>query len=822
MATELATNAPEPGFVPSPHCENCPSKKMRKENIPHTFKSKLCVVTEGPSYNFGVTGELIAGPASKLFWGAVKHAQAQFPCEEKPPTFTITAALACRQGASVDISQTSIDCCNDRLMAEIYNSDCDYILTLGTAAFVAVTGRQKAGIGKIQGQIFDHEVAGRVRHVIPAYHPALLAHKPNELGNFIEAVYKAIAALNGVNVLKKPGPTTVEIAKTEFDILHYILSRRKDGTQYLDCDIETSDLAFKSSHVLCIGVTHKPGYGFVIPEELVHSAATQVLLSRPYFNYIWHNGKFDINFLNYNGHRARVDEDTILLHYLLNENSGTHGLELLAMQLLGAADYKQALKSTLEKPRDSYAKLEISLLHKYQAQDVDYGMQVFKILKAQVEADPQLRWAYKNILIPAQNFLSKVELKGLYTHLDKLKAVDISLQEQLVEVRAALQKLAEPYWDAETYVEAVGAKSTPAAFNPSSPKQVSWLVYAVLKCKPTVHKTLTKGVPDTGEATLLSIPNKPELVEKLLELRKLQKLHSTYVVSMLEKRDTAGRIHSTFSLYGTATGRLSSTDPNLQNIPRDKRIKTIFGAPPGRLLIECDYKSAELRALALYSNDPFLVKVFQEGKDLHDETALAMFGEGFTKNQRVQAKMINFGIMYGRGARTIAESCKISQHEAQDSIDRWLRRMPYAAEYLNSRRKLVKSGCVLFTQFGRKKRYPLITQQNLNACQNEACNFAIQSIASDFTLLTGIRIAPILAKMDAYIVNLVHDSLLVDLPDDRATAEKIFELVPMEMERTPTLYFKNLPFGFEADGSIGTNWGAFKESVAEWFDGENA
>jgi DNA polymerase-1 len=287
-------------------------------------------------------------------------------------------------------------------------------------------------------------------------------------------------------------------------------------------------------------------------------------------------------------------------------------------------------------------------------------------------------------------------------------------------------------------------------------------------------------------------------------------------VSLLDKRDTEGRIHSTYSLFGTTTGRLASKKPNLQNIPRDKTIKSLFGAPPGRLILECDYKSAELRALAMYSQDPFLIRVFQNNFDMHDETAAAMFGKDFTSEQRMQAKMINFGIMYGRGPKTIAESCKITIQEAQNSINKWLQRMPAAAAYLKSRRNAVRSGCVLTTPFGRKRRFPFVTKQMLNTYQNEACNFAIQSIASDFTLITGIRIQKQLREFDAYIVNLVHDSLVVELPADYDTAVHLFNWVPQQMSETPARWFK-LPFAFAADASIGTHWGRLYETVDEAF-----
>ena len=811
----------------APKCHECAvattSPRLRV-NLPKAITSKLCVVVENPSPSFDVTGELLSGPASKLFWYAWKQAQNKLDPSHVhiKKSFAIVSAIACKVNHSASITPQILACCHDRFVEQIEQTGCDYILTLGAGAYTAVNPAvgAKSHVAKIQGTVVPVMVGSKMRHVIPAYHPVLLMHSPTEFDNFCGAIEKAVKALYEMPMQQKPKPTVWRTFADEQDIEQFISSCRQSGKTTLCCDIETSSLTYNQGKILCFGVCNEPGIAFVVPQELIKSQAAKNLLDQDDFKYIWHNGKFDRNFLNHVGYRVRIDEDTILLHYLLNESAGTHGLELLAIQLLGANNYKAELKGNLDDPKDSYAKLPQDTLYQYQAQDVDYGFQVWEILRQRVDADRGLAWCYRNIMIPAQNFLSDVELRGFYTHIDKLEAVSELLEMQIEQASEALQQEVAPVWDSETYTTASGAKSTPEKFLPSSPKQVAWLLYTKMKLRPKIFKTQVNGVFDTGAATLESIEPKPEIVVKLLALRKLQKLYTTYVVSILQKRDEVGRIHSTYSLYGTATGRLASKKPNLQNIPRDGRIKTIFGAPKGRLLIECDYKSAELRALALYSNDPFLVRVFKEGLDMHDETALAMFGPGFTKNQRVQAKMINFGIMYGRGARTISESCNISIEEAQDSINRWLARMPQAAAYLKGRRDAVRSGCVLCTPFGRQRRFPLVSRATLNEFQNEACNFAIQSIASDFTLMTGIRCHPWLRSLDCHIVNLVHDSLLIELPDNKALASEIFYRMPREMAATARMYFPSLPFDFAADASIGRHWGELTSDFEAWLTGE--
>lgn len=815
--------------IPSATCDSCVLRDsgIRRclpptalKNVPRT---KVCIVVEGATENAFESGELL-NQRTGILWLGLQAAHKKLFKGVPFPQFAIISAVLCKLPngtAMTDIVQVK---CRARLIQEVIATECTHILAVGAAAVTALTGTAKFSISNIQGRTFKVRLDGsdKTHVLIPCYQPNLLHVKPLEYPNFMDALRLAVRAAQGETVFKQPGSTKWRLLDTPQKAIDYLHELQSIENGYVACDIETSNLSFTDSEMLCLGMCHAEAQAVVIPQEMLaaHVDVVAPLLSLPNIRYIWHNGKFDLGFLNTRGYQARIDDDTVLLHYALDENSGTHGLEKLSGRLLGASDYKHQLKTNLEEPGDSYAKLPKDVLHQYQAQDVDYTRQIFYILKEQVQEDPSLWWLYTNILVPAQNFLYGVETHGFYTHLEALQEANKKLAVQIDEAIDEIQEEVAPIWDVKQYGRDMNVVKLPTFFNPASPKQVAWLLYKKLKCVPQIvgakKRSESATLPDTSEKTLQSIEPKPRFVVLLLQLRRLKKLHSTYVVSLLDKRDTEGRIHSTYSLFGTTTGRLASKKPNLQNIPRDKTIKSLFGAPPGRLILECDYKSAELRALAMYSQDPFLIRVFQNNFDMHDETAAAMFGKDFTSEQRMQAKMINFGIMYGRGPKTIAESCKITIQEAQNSINKWLQRMPAAAAYLKSRRNAVRSGCVLTTPFGRKRRFPFVTKQMLNTYQNEACNFAIQSIASDFTLITGIRIQKQLREFDAYIVNLVHDSLVVELPADYDTAVHLFNWVPQQMSETPARWFK-LPFAFAADASIGTHWGRLYETVDEAF-----
>jgi len=295
---------------------------------------------------------------------------------------------------------------------------------------------------------------------------------------------------------------------------------------------------------------------------------------------------------------------------------------------------------------------------------------------------------------------------------------------------------------------------------------------------------------------------------------KTAKVISTYIQGVQARIDDDGRVHATYLIHGTVTGRLSSRNPNMQNIPRDKAVRNIFQAPPGKLLVEYDYSQGELRVLAGFSGDVFLKGVYMDGRDLHDEVSKALF-PGWRKDtpegqeQRIRAKFLNFGIAYGRGPKSIHEEFGMPMEEAQRMIRDWFRRAPEAAKYIDECRRAPQEGRLLKTPFGRRRRFTLVTRDNLVPIQNEAVNFAIQSTLSDLTLLSAIRMRSCLVnRWDAHIVNLVHDSILLECPD-YADIDGMSEYVKGVMESLPTtILHTDVPFVIDA--KVGTRWGDFK------------
>jgi DNA polymerase-1 len=377
-----------------------------------------------------------------------------------------------------------------------------------------------------------------------------------------------------------------------------------------------------------------------------------------------------------------------------------------------------------------------------------------------------------------------------------------------------MERTIEGVWDPEKYANDVGAAKVPEYFNPGSPKQVKWLLYHPHAFRLRVPKGFEVN---TAEPTLEALEKHP-FIDALLEYRGLLKQKSTYVESNLERvqRYPDRRLHSTYLIHGTVTGRLSSRDPNNQNWPRVAKIRDAVQAPPGRMLFEADYSQAELRGLALLSQDEFLMEVYRTGRDLHDEVAKDFFpgwefepDEFLKKEQRIRAKFVNFGIAYGRGEESIAKEFGISRQEARQYIERWFKRAHRAAAFLRHCRQTAASGGTLVTPFGRKRRFGLVTPENRHVVMNEASNFPIQSTASDLTIISAIRMDPYLEEYGAYVVNLVHDSILVEGPDDPELTPIICDIILRTMIETPTLTLgSNVPF--EADVKVGYKWGSLK------------
>lgn len=589
------------------------------------------------------------------------------------------------------------------------------------------------------------------------------------------------------------------------------------------CDIETRGVMWEGNELLAIGFATSANtcYAFydISPDDY---SKLEELLNLSFTNYIWHNGKFDCGRLKYMCNiDARVDEDTMLKHYCqVNERKGTHGLKELGQLYLQAP----AWDDELDKIKREYCKK-----HKVKLSEFTYDLIPTEILIPYMQRDciatyrlldkleemkrPGSDFIYSK-LIEASKAYMQVELNGLRIDMDYLYDLEYEMEKEGTVKARELQKVVDQVWDPIRYGEETGAKTRVGQeFLPTSPKQLKWMLKQLIGYEPpSTDALMLEELQRDIESGIIDNPLAGPFIDGVLDARKNVKFMKTYIQGFRDNICRDMRLRGTFNLHGTETGRLSSSNPNMQNIPRDKRIKNLIVSKPGYRLVQLDYSQAELRVLAALSGDPFMIKVYQDGKDLHDAVATDMFGPDFTKEQRVMAKTINFGIAYGRGAASIAEHFNKSMAEAQQIIEKWFKPMPLVKKYINGQRAKPRKGEPCTTIFGRERHF-CISDEEMYHIQNEYINTPIQSTASDLTMFSLIEITRILEenKWDAKIVSTVHDSIILEVKDDQKLIDKVASTCVKVMADVPAQYIGDRGVPFRADVETGYQWGKLEE-----------
>jgi len=681
------------------------------------------------------------------------------------------------------------------------------VVPLGNSAVKALLGRHDVKITQMRGIPIKHEELDL--WVLPTFHPAAIlrgAQKPSDmLGDLVKAVQ--IAREGTAETLAPRVKWRIISTAEDFqEVVDRMLTRRDE---IVAVDIETDGYNWTTDKILMIGFYDGDDFAYILPEKLLTKFEIKVQLKRLTQGKKWvgHNFKFDRLFMHEAGLPHTQYADTLLMHYTVDERRGTHGLKQLATDLLGAPDYESDIKQYLANPRtDSYRNIPQGALSRYLAHDVVYTYHLYhKLLSRMDEGQQRL---HKKLLLPASHFLMGVEHVGLKVDESYLEHLRVQLESAQREENSRVQTLAKQLgWSGEDYAAATSASKAPNELNPSSPRQLKWFLYNSLGLVPprgydknTRKETLDKLVIHVSK------PVVKEFLQAIRTHRKTKKLLSTYVAGLRKEIHLDGRVHPTYLLHGTVTGRLSSRGPNIQNIPRDATIRNLFVPSDGYVFVEADYAQAELRVLAHLSGDEKLKEIFREGRDLHTEATIALIGPDFTKEDRVKIKMVNFGVVYGRGASSIASQFEIPLQEAQELVDGWAKHYVQAWKYLEYQAQRALSGKVLVTPFGRRRRF-LLTRENRHMVQNEARNFAIQSTASDLTLISAMRLRNMFLGTKVRVVNLVHDSILLEVP--QGEEEEVAEIVPEVMKKTAEGLL-GLDFPFIADSKIGRAWGSME------------
>ncbi len=764
-------------------CDNCVYGGRKVFGVGNP-KAKIVVVGEAPGVLEISRGTPFTGPSGDLLLNALKKA---LPNSEKIlQDVYFTNALQCLPKKKKDQKKLMEACgsCSHRLFAELEEHDRDVIIALGNAALWTLTGDYKKKITRERGNRYDSPLAKY--GVVSALHPNHLLRGGGNPKQFQADIQYAVSLLDGVDVLAPPPEPKYTVVNNIWKYLELkeALYALEPGS-VVGSDIETSGFDHLDNRILCTGFCFEEGHVYVVETPFLDKS-----LFREELEFAWHNGKFDIKFLRANGcPKARVDHDTMLLSYAMNEQGGVHDLEQVASDWLGAPNYKDMLEEYLPNKQTSYEVIPKPVLHKYLAIDAQLTFLLQDKMYKKLAEDEKLVHLYHKVLIPGSEYLAQIEAHGI--------KVDP------IQVAKNSARMIEEANDCKNRLNALSIGIMGKEINPNSWQQIKELLYVNLQLGPKSFST--------DKTTLEKLPKHPA-VDLLLQYKLVNKALSTYVKPVLSNRSSDGRIHPSFLLHGTTTGRLACRSPNIQNVPRTGELREQYIPRDGCVFLEVDLSQAELRSLACLSRDTLMCEIYNSNtRNLHDEVAVERFGENFTKEQKMRAKALNFGIVYGRMAFSLAAEFEVPVREAQTWIDGWFTQFPGAHEFIERCRSAAAMGQTMSTVFGRKRRFDLVTRERLNNLQNEAANFPHQSIASDITMVTGSRlIQPLREKYNALIVNTVHDCLIVDIPNNEDQIYSAAKLIMDTMEKTPLEWgLDEVPFKAEAE--VGPRWGQLEE-----------
>lgn len=815
-----------------------PSHLKRCEGCPHGFAkmvgsrgdpdSPFVIVGESPGVQEIKEGAPFVGPSGKV----LEHALNSIDPSYRPYNPLMLNAIQCFPGTKTK-DQSNIEiathCCQKRLHDEIQKTPRRVILALGNPAVWSTTEQFGAKITQVRGRRYDTPRLSEHGTVV-SVHPAFLLRGGGSLRQFMADIdFAARLSAYGAKAHKRHVLPRLHVAETADHIKW--LTEQIGRQRYVAADIETGGydgFDLYRDRILCAGFCWDPNDVYMVPEELIHLLGP-VFTSNPRTRFIWHFGKFDIRFFHVRGIPARVDEDTGLLSYALDETKGIHDLEQLAGDILGFPDWKFMIKEYLTGKNRTYADIPAPVLHDYASRDISGTAQIFPIMRAWVASDPLLEKLYTKTLIPMSKYMARIEIKGMQPDLEQVKRMEERLGSR-----------ADKY---EKEFNQYAIESGFGALNPRSPKQVAAFLYDHLALR---DPRKPKRRPDsTDEDTLITLTKAVgsteyahPCVKALLAYREVQKGLSTYVQSIPKHISGDGRIHTSYLIHGTTTGRPASRNPNILNIPRDPNLRGQFVAAPGKLFIEIDVNQAELRVLAELSRDPELVYIYTTpgAPSIHKVTQTEMFGdpssyddtqwqlfmekfsaigdrERTLDEQNMRAKCVNFGIVYGRTAPSIAEEFKMPVDEAQEWINRWFKKYAVAREFILSCRAAPLKAQNLITPFGRKRRFQIVNRERLNDIQNQAANFPEQSIAVDCVTHCGMDVQEMAYhEYDAYIVNTVYDSLMFELPANQDKALELGARVLKRLGEIPKEWGLNL-IPFKGDIKLGTRWGAHSKEL---------
>ena len=618
------------------------------------------------------------------------------------------------------------------------------------------------------------------------------ANSESKLDDLVEAAADAPAIVKNYQLVLTESELTAWIEKI-------------NHADLVAVDTETTSLDYMRAQLVGISLSTAPGEAAYIPFAHDYMGAPEQLkpefvldslkpyLEDPALTKVGQNLKYDMSVLAQHGITLRgIAFDTMLESYVLDSVASRHDMDSLAFNYLNEETIKFADVAGKGAAQITFNQVPLEQAAPYAAEDADITLRLHQVLWPKVAGEAALKKVFEEIELPLVPVLSRIERTGALVD-------DTLLFQQSQELSERLAELETQAWDL------AGQQ-----FNLASPKQLGEILFEKLQI-PVLKKT-AKGAPSTKEEVLQELALDYPLPKVLLEHRGLAKLKSTYTDKLPTMiNPVTGRIHTSYHQAGTATGRLSSSDPNLQNIPvrtaEGRRVRQAFIAAPGSKLVAADYSQIELRIMAHLSQDPSLLAAFSAGQDIHRATAAEVFGvetDAVTSDQRRSAKAINFGLIYGMSAFGLARQLGIGRKQAAEYIELYFTRYPGVQNYMNNIRYSAAEKGYVETFFGRRLYLPEINSRNgmrRQAAERTAINAPMQGTAADIIKLAMISVQSWLesSALNSKIIMQVHDELVLEVPESELDVIK--QGLCERMENAAELLVPLV-----VDVGVGNNW----------------
>ena len=703
---------------------------------------------------------------------------------------------------------------------ELDTDDYDWLILVGAEAFKHFT--RKTSVTEYNGKIIDDKFLALIN-------PAIIKFKPEAKKNFEEAIESITKYISGELKLEKLDEDKCYGIQTKEKCLEFLQRAIESPRDYVALDSETSSLYPRDGYMLGFSMSYEPDHGCYCDADIIDNEIEekmQELFDKK--RIVFHNAKFDLQWFEYHfNFKFPRFEDTMLMHYMFDENPGTHGLKQLAMKHTPYGDYEKPLedwgneyrrKHGVLKAAFSYDLIPFDVMYPYAAMDAVVTYLLYEKMSSALAKNKKLTWVYENILIAGCNFLKQVESNGVPFDRVRLETAQEIMQN---DINVAIEKLYE-FPEVRQFEKAKGD-----SFNPNSTVQLRALLYDYIGLIPTGKKTGT-GADSTDAEVLGELGRVHEVPKLILEIRQKVKIKSTYLDKIIPNLDMDSRLRTGFNLHGTTSGRLSSSGKlNMQQLPRDNpTVKGCIRARDGHKIVSMDLTTAEVYVASVLSKDQGLQDVFRQGGNFHSTIAKQVFKlpcevdevPEFYSDRRQQAKAVTFGIMYGAGPAKISwqvtkdSGKEFSMREAGRVIKDYFESFPNLKKWLDDCNGFIKTNAFIYSELGRKRRLPNAKSKDKGIASHEVrsgINFLVQSVASDINLLGAIDMQNYINRtgMKSKIFGLVHDSILAEVPEDEM--EIYCDKLKFFVQRDRGISIPNCPIG--CDYEIGDDY-----SMGKW------